>query len=74
MLNYDEMKLYDPEIAEAMSLSESHIHRLHGVALLNFTVPEDPGGKSWGIMKNGSWPPSGASVINLRQGAKVIGA
>ena len=39
-----------PEIAEAMSLSESHIHRLHGVALLNFTVPEDPGGKSWGIM------------------------
>ena len=39
-----------PEIAEAISLSESHTHRLHGVALLNFVVPEDPSGNSWGIM------------------------
>ena len=39
-----------PEIAEAISLSESHIHRLHGFALLHFVVPEDPMGNDWGIM------------------------
>ena len=39
-----------PEIAEAISLSESHIHRLHGFALLHFAVPEDPTDNNWGIM------------------------
>ena len=39
-----------PEIAEAMSLSESHIHRLHGFALMNFSVPVDPTGNDWGVM------------------------
>ena len=39
-----------PEIAEATCLSESHIHRLHGLALLNFTVPDDPSGNEWGNM------------------------
>ena len=39
-----------PEIAEAISLSESHIHRLHGFALLHFVVPVDPSGNDWGVM------------------------
>ena len=39
-----------PEIAEAMSLSESHIHRLHGFALMNFSVPVDQTGNDWGVM------------------------
>ena len=39
-----------PEIAEAISLSESHIHRLHGFALLHFAVPVDPSGNDWGVM------------------------
>ena len=38
-----------PEIAEAMGLSESHVHRLHGFALISFTVPEDPTGNGWGF-------------------------
>lgn len=36
-----------PEIAESMGFCESHIHRLHGLALLNFMVPTDPAGRDW---------------------------
>ena len=39
-----------PEIAEAMGLSESHVHRLHGLALLSFSVPEDPSGRGWVVV------------------------
>lgn len=36
-----------PEIAEAMSISESTVYRTHGLALVNFIVPPDPRGKDW---------------------------
>ena len=38
-----------PEIAESMCFCESHIHRLHGFALLNFAVPPDPMGRDWSV-------------------------
>ena len=38
-----------PEIGEELGFSESHIYRLHGLALLNFLVPEDPSGNDWRI-------------------------
>ena len=41
-----------PEIAESMCFCESHIHRLHGLALLNFAVPPDPQGRGWSIAEN----------------------
>ena len=36
-----------PEIAEELDFSESNVYRLHGLALANFVIPEDPHGKNW---------------------------
>lgn len=38
------------EIADELGFSESNVYRLHGLALGNFTVPDDPSGKSWSKM------------------------
>ena len=35
------------EIAEELGFSESNVYRLHGLALANFVVPEDPSGCDW---------------------------
>lgn len=39
-----------PEIAEEMGFSESNVYRLHGLALANFIVPDDPSGHDWSKM------------------------
>ena len=39
-----------PEVMENLSISETQVHRLHGMALLNFKVPDDPSGKDWNMM------------------------
>ena len=36
-----------PEIAGTMGVSESTLFRAHGLALLNFIIPDDPQGKNW---------------------------
>ena len=38
------------EIAEEMGFGESNVYRLHGLALINFVVPDDPSGKGWSKM------------------------
>ena len=38
-----------PEITDEMGCGESNIYRIHGLALSNFRVPDDPEGREWSI-------------------------
>ena len=40
-----------PEIAEKADCSESNVYRIHGLALANFVVPEDPEGQDWMVLQ-----------------------
>ena len=37
------------EITEQMGCRDSNVYRIHGQALVNFTVPNDPSGMDWRI-------------------------
>ena len=38
-----------PDITDEMGCGESNIYRIHGLALSNFRVPDDPEGREWSI-------------------------